>query len=132
MRVSGHIPHDMDATECVKLGYDEIQHFSFIMVNFQPDAKTVSASGMKRILADYAATETLDLDSKEVQDFTELLQGTSCRSRSNTEPNGGNDVAVAFGPSTDVPGIRRPLASSESASNFSGYCVEACRRTGIG
>jgi hypothetical protein len=74
MRVSGHIPHDMDATECVKLGYDEIQHFSFIMVNFQPDAKTVSASGMKRILADYAATEKLDLDSKEVQDFTELLK----------------------------------------------------------
>jgi hypothetical protein len=74
MRVSGHIPHDMNATECVELGYDEIQHISFVMVNFQPDAKTVSASGMKRFLADYAATERLDLDSKEVQDFTILLK----------------------------------------------------------
>jgi hypothetical protein len=74
LRVSGHIPHDMNATECVELGYDEIQHFSFVMVNFQPDAKTVSASGMKRFLADYAATERLDLDSKEVQDFTKLLK----------------------------------------------------------
>ena len=71
LRVSGHVPHDMDSTECVELGYDEIQHFSFVLVNFQPDARTIKGP---RLPIAFANIQNLDLDSKQVADFTELLK----------------------------------------------------------
>ena len=39
MRVSGHIPAGMIASQCVELGYDEIQHINFLVLNFFPEIK---------------------------------------------------------------------------------------------
>jgi len=42
LRVSGHIPAEMTAAQCVELGYDEIQHANFLMLNFMPDVKNTN------------------------------------------------------------------------------------------
>jgi hypothetical protein len=39
LRVSGHIPAGLIASDAVKLGYDEIQHANFLVLNFMPDVK---------------------------------------------------------------------------------------------
>ena len=39
LRVSGHIPAGLTASDAVKLGYDEIQHANFLVLNFMPDVK---------------------------------------------------------------------------------------------
>jgi len=39
LRVSGHIPSGLTASEAVNLGYDEIQHANFLVLNFMPDVK---------------------------------------------------------------------------------------------
>jgi imidazolonepropionase-like amidohydrolase len=71
LRVSGHVPQTMTASECVQLGFDELQHIGTILVNFQPDAhaRRTLASGF----ADYARSEHLDVHSPEVQSFVQLL-----------------------------------------------------------
>src|SRR5208282_3493239 len=42
MRVSGHIPAQMIASRCVELGYDEIQHMNFLILNFFPEVKNTN------------------------------------------------------------------------------------------
>ena len=42
LRVSGHIPAEMTAAQCVKLGYDEIQHINFLVLNFFPEIKNTN------------------------------------------------------------------------------------------
>ncbi len=44
LRVSGHIPAEMTAAQCVELGYDEIQHVNFLILNFMPDIKNTNLS----------------------------------------------------------------------------------------
>src|SRR5580700_1161451 len=39
LRVSGHIPANMIASQCVEDGYDEIQHMNFLVLNFFPEIK---------------------------------------------------------------------------------------------
>ena len=42
LRVSGHIPAGMTAAQCVELGYDEIQHINFLVLNFFPEINFVN------------------------------------------------------------------------------------------
>jgi Amidohydrolase family len=72
LRVSGHIPAEMTASQCVKLGYDEIQHANFLMLNFMPDVKNTNTPTRFTEVAKRAAD--LDLNSAEVQSFVKLLQ----------------------------------------------------------
>ncbi len=72
LRVSGHIPAEMLASECVKLGYDEIQHANFLMLNFMPDVKDTNTPKRFTVVAQRGAD--LDLHSAEVQDFIKLLK----------------------------------------------------------
>jgi imidazolonepropionase-like amidohydrolase len=72
MRVSGHIPSGMTAAECVRLGFDEIQHANFLALNFMPDVKETRTPARFTEPAKRAAD--LDLDSPEVQAFIRLLQ----------------------------------------------------------
>ena len=39
LRVSGHVPAFMTAEQVVKLGFDEVQHVSFMMLNFMDSVK---------------------------------------------------------------------------------------------
>ena len=73
LRVSGHIPNGITASQFVEDGADEIQHINFIFLNFLA-AKVKDTRTPERFTAvgDYAAK--LDLQSKEVSDFITLLQ----------------------------------------------------------
>jgi imidazolonepropionase-like amidohydrolase len=71
-RVSGHIPAYMTASQCVKLGYDEIQHVNFLILNFFPDVKETQTR--LRITEPARLAADLDLGSSEVQGFIQLLK----------------------------------------------------------
>jgi imidazolonepropionase-like amidohydrolase len=71
MRVSGHIPAQMTAAQCVKLGYDEIQHANFLLLNFMPDVEDTNTT--KRFTEVAKRGHDIDLTSPEVQSFVKLL-----------------------------------------------------------
>jgi hypothetical protein len=72
VRVSGHIPAEMTAAQCVELGYDEIQHVNFLMLNFMPDVKNTNTPTRFTTVAQRGAD--LDLNSPQVQSFVKLLK----------------------------------------------------------
>jgi len=72
MRVSGHIPAGMTAAECVKLGFDEIQHVNFLALNFMPDVKETRTPA--RFTEPARRTADLDVDSADVRAFISLLK----------------------------------------------------------
>lgn len=73
LRVSGHIPAFMTAEQCVKLGYDEIQHVNFLFLNFWAD-KVADTRTRARFTALGENAALLDLNSQPVRDFIHLLQ----------------------------------------------------------
>jgi imidazolonepropionase-like amidohydrolase len=72
LRVSGHIPAEMTADQCVRLGYDEIQHINFLVLNFFPEIKDTNT--ITRLTKPGEITAGLDLNSAKVQSFIKLLQ----------------------------------------------------------
>src|SRR5215469_1074129 len=72
LRVSGHVPNGMIASEFVEDGADEVQHINFIFLNFLAD-KVQDTRTPERFTAVGANAAKLDLDSKEVKDFIALL-----------------------------------------------------------
>ncbi|MGA9352937.1 MAG: amidohydrolase family protein, partial [Terriglobales bacterium] len=72
LRVSGHIPAGMTADQCVRLGYDEIQHINFLVLNFFPEIKDTNT--ITRLTKPGEVTAGLDLNSVPVHDFIKLLQ----------------------------------------------------------
>jgi imidazolonepropionase-like amidohydrolase len=72
LRVSGHIPAEMTAAQCVELGYDEIQHINFLVLNFFPEVKNTNT--IARLVEPAKRGAGLDLTSPQVQAFIKLLQ----------------------------------------------------------
>jgi imidazolonepropionase-like amidohydrolase len=72
LRVSGHIPAEMTAAQCVELGYDEIQHVNFLILNFFPEIKNTNT--IARLVEPAKVGASLDLNSAQVQSFIKLLQ----------------------------------------------------------
>jgi len=73
LRVSGHIPAFMNATQAVEDGYNEIQHINFIFLNFWFDrVKDTRTPARFTEVAQHASE--LDLKSQPVQDFIALLK----------------------------------------------------------
>jgi imidazolonepropionase-like amidohydrolase len=72
LRVSGHIPAGLTASEAVHLGYDEIQHVNFLVLNFMPDVKETRTPA--RFLEPAKRTADLDLASPQVREFIQLLK----------------------------------------------------------
>ena len=72
MRVSGHIPANMIASQCVEDGYDEIQHINFLVLNFFPEVKDTNT--IARLTKPGELAASLDLNSAKVQSFIKLLQ----------------------------------------------------------
>jgi imidazolonepropionase-like amidohydrolase len=72
LRVSGHIPNGMIASQFVADGADEIQHINFIFLNFLAD-KVKDTRTPERFTAVGENAAKLDLHSKEVNDFIVLL-----------------------------------------------------------
>jgi imidazolonepropionase-like amidohydrolase len=76
LRVSGHIPNGMIASQFVEDGADEIQHINFIFLNFIA-AQVKDTRTPERFTAVGANAAKLDLQSKPVNDFVELLRSHS-------------------------------------------------------
>jgi imidazolonepropionase-like amidohydrolase len=72
LRVSGHIPANMIAAQCVEDGYDEIQHVNFLILNFFPEVKNTNT--IARLTEPAKLAAGLDLTSPQVQSFIKLLQ----------------------------------------------------------
>ena len=72
LRVSGHIPAEMTAAQCVELGYDEIQHVNFLILNFFPEIKNTNT--IARLVEPAKVGAGLDLTSPQVKAFIKLLQ----------------------------------------------------------
>jgi imidazolonepropionase-like amidohydrolase len=72
LRVSGHIPQGMIASQAVEAGYDEIQHANMLFLNFllKPGDDTRGPARFK-VVAELGST--LDLTSRPVADFLALL-----------------------------------------------------------
>ena len=72
MRVSGHIPNGITAAQFVSQGADEIQHINFIFLNFLADkVKDTRTPERFTAVGEYGAG--IDLDSRQVKDFIDLL-----------------------------------------------------------
>jgi hypothetical protein len=71
MRVSGHIPAYMTATQAINQGYNEIQHINMLFLNFMSDTIDTRTPLRHTMPAQYGAD--LDLSSKEYLDFIGLL-----------------------------------------------------------
>jgi hypothetical protein len=73
LRVSGHIPNGIIASQFVTEGADELQHINFVFLNFFADkVKDTRTPERFTAVGEYAAT--LDLNSPPVNDFIALLQ----------------------------------------------------------
>jgi hypothetical protein len=73
LRLSGHVPNGMIASQFVEAGADEIQHINFIFLNFLA-GQVKDTRTPERFTAVGANAAKLDLDSKPVKEFIELLQ----------------------------------------------------------
>ncbi len=73
MRVSGHVPAGMIASQFVAAGVDEMQHMNFVFLNFMPEKAGSTASRARMILvAENGAS--LDQESPEVTSFIKVLR----------------------------------------------------------
>jgi imidazolonepropionase-like amidohydrolase len=72
LRLSGHVPNGMIASQFVESGADELQHINFIFLNFLAD-KVKDTRTPERFTAVGANAAKLDLQSKPVNDFIQLL-----------------------------------------------------------
>lgn len=72
MRVCGHIPAFMTATQAVDAGYDEITHMNMLMLNFFGD--TVDTRNMTRFKLIGNKGYTIDVKSDAVKNFVQKLK----------------------------------------------------------
>lgn len=72
LRVSGHIPAGMTASQAIDAGYDEIQHINMLFLNFWPDVKETRTPARFTEVAKRAAD--IDIKSAEVQAFIKKLR----------------------------------------------------------
>lgn len=72
LRLSGHIPNGLTAEQAVQLGFDEIQHINFILLNFWGD-QGIDTRTPARFTEVAARAATLDLSSEPVRRFVHLL-----------------------------------------------------------
>lgn len=72
LRVSGHVPAFMRAEEVVRLGFNEVQHANFLLLNFMDSVKDTRSMARFTAVAQHAAE--LDFASQPVRDFIALFK----------------------------------------------------------
>jgi hypothetical protein len=72
LRLSGHIPNHMTATQAVSAGYDEIQHTNMLFLNFLGDSIDTRTPARFTAVGRYGAG--LDIGSDSVQAFLQFLK----------------------------------------------------------
>ncbi len=73
LRVSGHIPAFVNASQAVTLGFDEINHSTMIFLNFLVE-NDVDTRTRVRFTAVAEGAGDIDLSSKQVKEFLALLK----------------------------------------------------------
>ena len=76
MRVAGHVPAYMSATQAINAGYNEITHNNMIFLNFL-GADTLATNGILRMRLPAALSGTIDLESNEIKTFIQLMKKNS-------------------------------------------------------
>jgi len=94
MRVSGHVPSGMIASQFIADGVDEMQHMNFVFLNFMPDVTETRTPARFTEVAKRAAD--IDLGSDQVKAFLTLLQ----QHKTVVDPT----LAIFEGMFTDRPG----------------------------
>ena len=72
LRVSGHVPAGMIASQFVEDGADEIQHMNFVFLNFMGDVKETRTPA--RFTEPGKRAAGIDLNSTQVNQFVDLLK----------------------------------------------------------
>jgi imidazolonepropionase-like amidohydrolase len=72
MRVCGHIPAYMTATQAIHAGYNEVTHMNMLVLNFFGDRIDTRSRGRFTIPAERAAG--IDLNGPAFEDFVQLLK----------------------------------------------------------
>lgn len=72
MRVAGHIPAYMTATQAINAGYNEVTHMNMLVLNFFGDTVDTRSRGRFILPAEKAAS--LDLNGSAMKQFIQLLK----------------------------------------------------------
>ena len=72
MRVSGHVPSGMIASQAIEQGFDEIQHINFLVLNFMPDVK--ETRNPQRFTEPGKRAADIDPNGAEMKQFIALLK----------------------------------------------------------
>ena len=94
MRVCGHIPAFMTASQAIDAGYDEITHLNMLMLNFFGD--TVDTRNMTRFKLVGAKGASIDINSDVVRNFIQKMKEKNI----TIDPT----ITVFEGMFTDLPG----------------------------
>ena len=72
LRVAGHIPAYMTATQAINAGYDEVTHLNMVVLNFFGD--TIDTRSTGRFTLPASKTASMDMNSAAMKDFIKLLK----------------------------------------------------------
>lgn len=75
LRVSGHVPQGLSASEAVDLGFDELQHVNFLFLNFWAHEEGLDTRTPDRFTTVAERAAEMDLESEEIQAFIRELAG---------------------------------------------------------
>jgi len=122
MRVCGHIPAFMTASQAIDAGYDEITHLNMLMLNFFGD--TVDTRNMTRFKLVGKKGSSLDVNSDAVKRFIQKMKDKNIA----IDPT----ITVFEGMFTDLPGkvakaylpIEKYLPSQTKRNAMSGGFVD--------
>ena len=122
MRVCGHIPAFMTASQAIDAGYDEITHLNMLLLNFFGD--TVDTRNMTRFKLVGKQGSSLDVNSDAVKSFIQKMKDKNIA----IDPT----ITVFEGMFTDLPGkvakaylpIEKYLPSQTKRNAMSGGFVD--------
>lgn len=122
MRVCGHIPAFMTASQAIDAGYDEITHLNMLMLNFFGD--TVDTRNMTRFKLVGKKGASIDVNSDVVKNFIQKMKDKNI----TIDPT----ITVFEGMFTDLPGkvskaylpIEKYLPSQTKRNAMSGGFID--------
>ncbi len=74
LRVGGHVPVGLRLEDVVRLGFDDVSHFNFVMLNFLGDAVQNRTNTLARVLEPAAHAGSIDLDSPAVTRMIDAMR----------------------------------------------------------
>jgi imidazolonepropionase-like amidohydrolase len=73
LHVHGHVPQGMRPAEAVALGYDEVTHINWLMMQAMPDSVIQNSNGIQRFEGPGRFAKDVDLDGPEMQAWIKAM-----------------------------------------------------------